>query len=232
MIELRLRFLWRFILHLLVVLALTAIVLLALRYRRFSQQPQPIQVVSEPVASSDLMAPVLDAAPLTLHSAAPAWQISWRQPITATAAALWGRYPGLSERFPDGIHLTLVDQPRAPEPLRGPYDDHPAELTLGAITPEAHDGESVQAVAEAWAGCRRDLELGPARQLHCYLYVRGEPGETLDGLAVLAWIQALDETLTGHIQPTDRSHLPLLNAHIQGEQWTYSDASLSLSSSP
>ncbi len=125
-----------------------------------------------------------------------------------------------------------MDQPRAPEPLRGPYDDHPAELTLGTIYPEALDGEPVRPEAEAWAGCRRDLELGPARQLHCYLYVRGEPGDTLDALAVLAWIQALDETLTGRIQPLDRSKLTFLNAHKEGEQWTYSDAYLSLSSSP
>jgi hypothetical protein len=229
MIELRLRSLGRFALSLLLVFGLTALALFALRHRQFSQQPRPLQVVSV-AASPDLIAPVLGS--VTLHSDAPAWQAAWRKPQATITAAFAARYPGLHKRFPDGVRLTLVEQPQAPEPLRGPYDDQPAELTVGAVYPEPQPGESVQPLAEAWAGCRRDLELGPARQLRCYLFVRGEPGDTLDGLAVLAWIQALDEALSGRLQPLDRNNLPLLDAHKEGEQWTYSDAYLSLSSSP
>jgi len=220
-----LRFLGRLALAALLLFVLTAFGLAA--FPQFSQQSQPTNPAPGSAASADLIAPLLDAASLTLRSADPAWQVSWRAPDT-NATAISDRYPGLSDRFPDGVLLTLMDQPQAPEPLRGSYDDHPAELTVGAIYPEAVAGESVQPQAEAWAGCRRDQELGPARQLNCYLYVRGEPGDTLDGLAALAWIQALDETFSGRIQAIDRETLPFINAHKQGEQWTYDDSYLSL----
>lgn len=232
MIELRLRTLKRFFISLLIVLGLVAMALTALRYRQFTRLPKPIEMVTAPAASPSLVAPVLASGSVSLQSDDPSWQVSWQASQAAVDMALLGRYPRLHERFPDGVRLILVDQPLAPEPLRGPYDDQPAELTLGSTHPEPRPGESVTPDAEAWAGCRRDLELGPARQLHCYLFVQGEPGDTLEALAVMAWVQALDETLTGRIQLFDRNHFPFLNAHKQGETWTYSDAYLSLSFLP
>jgi hypothetical protein len=238
------RFLSRLALTSLLLLILVALAVAGARDRPFSQPLQPSIVVPASAATPDLEAPLLSPASLTLQSATAAWQVAWRPSPDAIAAqvawrpspdaiaaTLSRRYPRIQERFPDGIQLTLLDHAHAPQPLRGPYDDQPAELSIGAIYPEALPGQSVQPQAEAWAGCRRDLELGPARQLDCYLFVQGEPGDTLDGLAILAWIQALDEIYTGQVQPLDRSQLPFLNATQEGEQWTYADSYLSISPS-
>jgi hypothetical protein len=141
---------------------------------------------------------------------------------------LSARYPGFEERYPDGVSLTIVDEAIAPEALRGPYDPTPTRLLAGAIFPQPPPGESILPDAEAWAGCRRDLELGPARQLRCYLHIQGEPGDTLDGLAVVAWVQALDIAVTGTSQPLDPDALPFVTLYQENKQWTYTDSYLSL----
>ena len=228
MIELRFR---SFLFAVLLLIAALAALLAGfglLRYRAFASQPRSLPVVQEP--SPGLIAPAGSGVPAALADASSAWDARFAVAEAEVQAALAARYPGFSRRFPDGMLLTVTDEPSAPKALRGPYDPQPARLRLGAVWPEPLPGASVTPASEAWADCRHDLELGPARQLHCYLYVRGDPGPTLDGLAVLAWTQALDYALAGRTQPLDRQTLPFLNAARNGDTWTYTDAFLSLTS--
>ena len=228
MIELRFRTLiTTTLVSLLALLALVAI-FGVLRYQQFSAIPRPSRVVTEAVSAPDLIAPVLDAPAIALADAASTWDVSFTVPPETVQAAITYRYPGLRNRFPDGVLLTIVDGPHAPESLRGPYDQTPTELLAGAVYPQPHPGERILPDAEAWAGCRRDLELGPARQLHCYLFARGEAGDTLDGLAALAWVQALDIALSGSSQPLQPASLPLVNITPEENQWTYADSYLAL----
>lgn len=227
MIELRFR---SFLFAVFLLLAALLVLLVGFglrRYQAFASQPRSLPVVQEP--SPGIIAPA-GSVPATLTDVSSAWDARFTVSEAEVQAALAARYPGLSRRFPDGMLLTVTDEPSAPEALRGPYDPQPARLRLGAVWPEPLPGASVTPTAEAWADCRHDLELGPARHLHCYLYVRGDPGPTLDGLAVLAWTQALDYALAGRTQPLDRQTLPFLNAARNGDTWTYTDAFLSLTS--
>ncbi|MCO6451211.1 MAG: hypothetical protein J5I90_10540 [Caldilineales bacterium] len=198
---------------------------LTLRFRQFSAQPRPIAVIPAATATDPDL-----ALPANLHDDSRQWQASWRVDPAAVQAALAARYPNLQRRFREGVELTILDAATAPEPLRGSYDPEPALLRMGAAWPEP--GNGVLPLAEAWSDCYRDLELGPARSLRCYLYARGEPGPTLDGLAILAWVQAMDLALSGHTQPFDPAAIPFLTATPQDSTWTYSDAFLSLSLSP
>ena len=167
--------------------------------------------------------------PISLQDDTGQWEVALNE---AYALAGITDASAFQKRFPAGVSVYLIDQPRAPEALRGDYDDDPFALRFGAVWPEPEPGQIVKPEMEAWADCRRDLELGPARTLHCYLYVEGEPGETLDGLAVLAWVQALDYVMAGYAQALDPATVPLLTATKETEQWTYTDAYLSLSPSP
>ena len=228
MIELRLR-------TILLLAALGLITLigmpLAQRYAVFSQQPRPARVITDTTG----LPPAAEQAPgpsLTLANSTAAWHLRLVDPPERVQAALARRYPDLAHTFPQGVLLTLLDAPVAPEPLRGAYDDQPGALRLGAVYPPPQPGEALQPEAEAWAGCRRLLEVGPDAQLRCYLTVRGEPGPILDGLAVLAWLQAMDVAMSGRVQPLDPATLPLLTPDPQGTPWTFTAASLSLSSSP
>lgn len=228
MIELRFRTLALAFLAVLVTLAIAVLGIAAVRYRAFAARPRPTQVVTDPVPVAGLIAPVGGPA-VELVDKVDGRDLHFSVASETVQAALAHRYPGFTRRFADGISLTLVDQPQAPEPLRGAYDKEPALLRMGIVFPEATSGEAVQPTAEAWADCRRDLELGPSRRLSCYLYVRGEPGPTLDGLATLAWVQAMDYALAGRTQPLDRQQAsPFLSATKVGDQWTYANAFLSL----
>ncbi len=121
------------------------------------------------------------------------------------------------KRFPKGLSITLIDDARAPEALRGEYDEDPFALRFGAVWPEPQPGQTIKPEMEAWADCVRDFELGPTDALHCYLFASGKPGETLDRLASSALHQALRYALMGRVN-SDPS-------------WTPDDAFLSLSPS-
>ncbi len=153
-------------------------------------------------------------APVTLHDDARKWKAELTNP---SALADLTKSPAFQKRFPDGLTITLIDDARAPEALRGEYDDDPFALRFGAVWPEPAPGKTIRPEMEAWADCVRDFELGPTDTLHCYLFARGEPGETLDRLASSALHQALRYALTGRVTPDP--------------SWTPDDAFLSLSPS-
>ncbi len=230
MIELRFRTLALTFLTLLLTFTVAGLGVAAVRYRAFAARPRPVLAVTDPVSVAGLIAPV-GGPSVELVDEIDGQDIRFTVPPETVQAALAHRYPGFTKRFPDGVTLTLVNRAEAPEPLRGAYDKEPTLLRMGAVYPENTTGDVVRPDAEAWADCRRDLELGPARSLHCYLYVQGETGSTLDGLATMAWVQAVDYALAGHTQPLDRPQAsPFLTATKAGDQWTYADAFLSVTS--
>ena len=216
------------IILLIFLLLLAACGLLFQRYRRFAAQPRPLTIVTPDRSQAATPSPAA-TVPVHLDSALPGAEL---HSTAALTVALAQRYPGWQRRFPHGVQLTLVATPQAPEPLRGPYDPDPTSLLLGAVYPLPQEATLLPPEAEAWAGCRRDLELGPAPQLRCYLYVRGAAGPTLDGLAVLAWVQALDVALSARAQDFDPTTIPLLTATEEAGQWRTENALLSLSFSP
>ncbi len=153
-------------------------------------------------------------APITLDDDDSGWNAELTHPdalaeITSDAA--------FQKRFPKGLSITLIDDARAPEALRGEYDDDPFALRFGAVWPEPKPGQTIKPEMEAWADCVRDFELGPTDALNCYLFARGEPGEVLDRLASSALHQALRYALTGRV--------------TSDPSWTPDDAFLSLSPS-
>ena len=109
-----------------------------------------------------------------------------------------------------------MDEAYAPKPCVAPTTPHLPNCWQAPSLQQPHAGESVLPDAEAWAGCRRDLELGPARQLHCYLYVRGEPGDTLDGLAVVGLGPGPGLDPLWPSQPLEPESLPFVNHHERG----------------
>jgi len=228
----RLRHLLLSALFLIVIAVIAAGLFGILRHRQFNNQPRPSDIVSDAPGANALVAPVIGDMQAVINDVSPEWNLTLSRSDSELLAALAHRYPALPKRFTGGVDLTLLDGRTAPEPLRGPYDEHDDLLRFAAFWPNPEPGQVVIPEMEAWADCRRDLELGPARTLHCYLYVEGEPGETLDGLAVLAWVQALDYVMAGYAQAPDPATIPLLTATKQAEQWTYTDAYLSLSPSP
>jgi len=166
----------------------------------------------EPTATPTVV--VSTPAPVTLHNDASGWNAKLPHPA---ALAEITESPAFQKRFPKGLTITLVDDARAPEALRGEYDDDPFALRFGAVWPEPQPGQTIRPEREAWADCVRDFELGPSDTLRCYLFARGQPGHTLDRLASSALHQALNYALTGRVT-TDQS-------------WTSDDAFLSLSPS-
>ena len=152
--------------------------------------------------------------PISLHDDATTWEATLTAP---EALAEITDAPAFQKRFPAGVSVHLIDQPRAPEALRGDYDDDPFALRFGAVWPEPEPGQTIKPEMEAWADCVRDFEIGPTDSLRCYLFARGEPGHVLDRLATSALRQALDYTLTGRAAPDPT--------------WTPDDAFLSLSPS-
>ncbi len=174
--------------------------------RERAQAPEP--------ATTPTAATVSTPAPVTLHDDASGWNAE----LTNLAAlAEITDDPAFQKRFPKGLTVTLIDDARAPETLRGDYDDNPFALRFGAVWPEPAPGQTIKPEMEAWADCVRDFELGPTDALRCYLFARGEPGEILDRLASSALHQALRYALTGRVN-SDPS-------------WTPDDAFLSLSPS-
>ena len=174
--------------------------------REQSQLPETTATTTAAVASTP--------APVTLHDDASAWNaelthLDARTKITDD--------PAFQKRFPKGLTVTIIDDTRAPEALRGEYDDDPFALRFGAVWPEPQPGQTIRPDKEAWADCVRDFELGPTDALRCYLFARGEPGETLDRLASSALHQALRYALTGRV--------------TSDPSWTPDDAFLSLSPS-
>ena len=153
-------------------------------------------------------------APITLHDDASGWNAELSNPA---ALAEITDDPAFPKRFPDGMTITLIDDARAPEALRGEYDDDPLALRFGAVWPEPAPGQTIKPEMETWADCVRDFELGPTDAPRCYLFARGEPGETLDRLASSALHQALRYALTGRV--------------TSDPSWTPDDAFLSLSPS-
>ena len=153
-------------------------------------------------------------APITLHDDASGWnaELANSDALTEITDA-----PAFQKRFPEGLSIALIDDARAPEALRGEYDDDPFALRFGAVWPEPAPGKTIRPEMEAWADCVRDFELGPTDALRCYLFARGEPGETLDRLASSALHQALRYALTGRV--------------TSDPSWTPDDAFLSLSPS-
>ncbi len=153
-------------------------------------------------------------APIILHDDI----IRWNAELTNSDALVEiTESSAFQERFPKGLTITLIDDARAPEALRGEYDDDPFALRFGAVWPEPQPGQTIKPEMEAWADCVRDFELGPTDALRCYLFARGEPGETLDRLASSALHQALRYALMGRVNPDP--------------SWTPDDAFLSLSPS-
>ncbi len=153
-------------------------------------------------------------APVTLHDDASGWNAELTNPDPLTEIT---NDDAFRQRFPDGLTITIIDNARSPEALRGEYDDDPFALRFGAVWPEPQPGQTIRPEMEAWADCVRDFELGPTDTLRCYLFARGEPGETLDRLASSALAQALRYALTGRVTPDP--------------SWTPDDAFLSLSPS-
>ena len=174
--------------------------------RERAQAPEPTPTPAVAVASTP--------APVTLQGDDSIWNAELIHPdalteITSDAA--------FQKRFPKGLTVTLIDDARAPEALRSEYDDDPFALRFGAVWPEPAPGQTIKPEMEAWADCVRDFELGPSGALRCYLFARGEPGETLDRLASSALHQALRYALTGRV--------------TSDPSWTPDDAFLSLSPS-
>ncbi len=170
---------------------------------------------SPPETTATPMAPAASTpAPVTLHDDASAWNAELTYPDALTEII---DAPAFQKRFPKGLTVTLIADARAPEALRGEYDDDPFALRFGAVWPEPQPGQTIKPEMEAWADCVRDFELGPSDALRCYLFARGEPGETLDRLASSALHQALRYALTGRMIPNP--------------SWTPDDAFLSLSPS-
>ncbi len=166
----------------------------------------------EPTATPTMI--VSTPAPITLDDDASGWNTELANSdvlVEITDA------PAFQKRFPKGLSITLIDGARAPEALRGEYDDDPFALRFGAIWPEPAPGQTVKPEMEAWADCVRDFELGPTDALRCYLFARGEQGEILNRLASSALHQALRYALTGRVTPDP--------------SWTPDDAFLSLSPS-
>ncbi len=165
----------------------------------------------EPTATPTV---VSTPAPVTLHDDASAWNAELTNPDPLTKIT---NDDAFRQRFPKGLSITLIDDARAPEALRGEYDEDPFALRFGAVWPEPQPGQTIKPEMEAWADCVRDFELGPTDALHCYLFASGKPGETLDRLASSALHQALRYALMGRVN-SDPS-------------WTPDDAFLSLSPS-
>jgi len=153
-------------------------------------------------------------APLSLHDDTGQWEVTLTD---ADALAEITDDPAFQKRFPAGVRVQLIGQPRAPEVLRGDYDADPFALRFGAVWPEPEPGHSIRPEVEAWADCVRDFEIGPTDTLRCYLFTRGKPGDILDHLASSALHQALSYALTGRV--------------IIDQPWTSDDAFLSLSPS-
>ena len=166
----------------------------------------------EPTATPTMI--VSTPAPVTLQDDASGWNAELTH--SDTLADLTDD-SAFQKHFPKGLTITLTDDARAPEALRGEYDDDPFALRFGAVWPEPQPGQTIKPEMEAWADCVRDFELGPTDALRCYLFARGEPGETLDRLASSALHQALRYALTGRVTPDP--------------SWTPDDAFLSLSPS-
>ncbi len=165
----------------------------------------------EPTATPTV---VSTPAPVTLHDDASNWNAEL---TNSDALAEITDAPAFQKRFPDGLTVIIIDDARAPETLRGDYDDDPFALRFGAVWPEPAPGQTIKPEMEAWADCVRDFELRPTDALRCYLFARGEPGDTLDRLASTALHQALRYALTGRVTPDP--------------SWTPDDAFLSLSPS-
>ncbi len=172
--------------------------------RERAQAPEP--TVTPTVASTP--------APVTLHGDARGWNAELTNPDLLADIT---ESPAFRQRFPEGMTITLIDDARAPEALRGDYDDDPFALRFGAVWPDPQPGQTIRPEMEVWADCVRDFELGPTDALRCYLFARGEPGETLDRLASTALHQALLYALTGRV--------------TSDPSWTPDDAFLSLSPS-
>jgi len=153
-------------------------------------------------------------APITLHDDASGWNAELPHPDVLTEIT---DNPAFQKRFPEGLSITLTDDARAPEALRGEYDDDSFALRFGAVWPEPQPGQTIKPEMEAWADCVRDFELGPTDALRCYLFARGESGDTLNRLASAALHQALSYALTGRVN--------------SDQPWTPDDAFLSLSQS-
>ncbi len=166
----------------------------------------------EPTATLTTMAST--PVPVALQDDASGWNAELTNP---DALAEITDDPVFQKRFPDGLTITIIDDARAPEALRGEYDDDPFALRFGAVWPEPAPGRTIKPEMEAWADCVRDFELGLTDALRCYLFARGEQGDTLDRLAASALHQALRYALTGRVTPDP--------------SWTPDDAFLSLSPS-
>ena len=166
----------------------------------------------EPTATPTMI--VSTPAPVTLHDDDSGWNAELTHPDALAEITSDAAFP---KRFPKGLTITLIDNARAPEALCGEYDDDPFALRFGAVWPEPQPGQTIRPEMEAWADCVRDFELGPTDALRCYLFARGEPGETLDRLASSALHQALRYALTGRV--------------TSDPSWTPDDACLSLSPS-
>ncbi len=171
-----------------------------------AQPPEPTRTPTATVASTP--------APVTLHDDASGWNAELPHPAALAEITSDATF---QKRFPEGLSIILIDDARAPEALRGEYDDDPFALRFGAVWPEPAPGQTIKPEMEAWADCVRDFELGPSDALRCYLFARGKPGETLNRLATSALHQALRYALTGRVTPDP--------------SWTPDDAFLSLSPS-
>ena len=168
----------------------------------------------QPSASKATPTIAATPVPISLHDDTGHWEVALTD---ADALADITEAPAFQQRFPNGVTVDIINQPRAPEALRGDYDDDPFTLRFGAVWPEPEPGQTIKPEMEAWADCVRDFELGPTDQLRCYLFARGEPGHILDRLASAALHQALNYAFTGRVT-TD-------------QPWTSDDAFLSLSPS-
>ncbi len=153
-------------------------------------------------------------APVTLHDDASGWNAELTHPA---ALAEITDTPAFQKRFPKGLSITLIDDARAPEALRGEYDDDPFALRFGAVWPEPAPGQTIKPEMEAWADCVRDFELGRIDTLRCYLFARGQTGDILNRLTSSALHQALRYALMGRV--------------TSDSSWTPDDAFLSLSTS-
>ena len=173
-----------------VLLGALALGLYAFITRERARAPEPATTPTAAVAST--------LAPVTLHDDASGWNAELTH---SDALADITDDPAFQKRFPEGLSITLIDDARAPEALRGEYDDDPFALRFGAVWPEPQPGQTIKPEMEAWADCVRDFELGPSDALRCYLFARGEPSETLDRLASSALHQALRYALTGRVNP-------------------------------
>ncbi len=190
------------------VIALLGVMTLGL-YAFITREPAPMP---GPTATSTVV--VSTPAPIILDVDTSGWHAEL---TNSDALAEITDDPAFQNRFPDGLTITIIDNARAPEALRGEYDDDPFALRFGAVWPEPQPGQTIRPEMEAWADCVRDFELGPTDMLRCYLFARGEPGDTIDRLASSALHQALRYALTGRVTPDP--------------SWTPDDAFLSLSPS-